>query len=168
VASVLRDLRELPLTVLLLARPDVLPRFPRLWAERDVQVMRLGPLPRKASEALARKALGEGADDAVVAQILERAAGNPFYLQELVRAVLEGRGDALPASILAAIEARLDAEGSEAKRVLRAASIFGRRFSRDGIVALTGEDPAETAACLARLEARELIGPASAGAGGVD
>ncbi len=168
VASALRDLRDLPLTVLVLARPEVLPRFPRLWAECDVQVIRLGPLSRRAGEALVRTALGEGANDAVVAQVLERAAGNPFYLQELVRAVAEGREDALPASILDAIEARLDAEGSEAKRVLRAASIFGRRFSRDGIVALIGADPLETGACLARLEARELIAPASTGARGAD
>ena len=48
----------------------------------------------------------------------------------LIRAVAAGRDDVFPDSVLGTVEARLDAEGSEAKRVLRAASVFGDRFSR--------------------------------------
>ncbi|MFT3768523.1 MAG: protein kinase [Minicystis sp.] len=162
VDGALRNLHERPLVVLSLARPEVQARFPGLWAERDLQIVRLGPLSRRSSEALVREALGAGAGGDVITQILERGGGNPFYLQELVRAVAAGRDDALPASVLDAVEARLDAEGSEAKRILRAASIFGRRFSRDGVAALTGVDPDQTRAWLSRLEARELVSPATA------
>jgi eukaryotic-like serine/threonine-protein kinase len=168
VDSALRNLRERPLMVLALGRPELLDRFPGIWAKRAVQVMRLGPLPRAASEAWVRDALGASAPGEVVSEILERAAGNPFYLQELVRAAAAGRGDALPASVLSAVEARLDAEDGEARRVLRAASVFGRRFCLDGIVALTGGDPDQASGWLARLEASELIAPASARGGEAD
>ncbi|APR80966.1 Adenylate cyclase [Minicystis rosea] len=162
VDGALRNLHEKPLVVLALARPEVQARFPGLWSERDLQVVRLAPLSRRASEALVREALGASARSEVVAQILERSGGNPFYLQELVRAVAAGRGEALPASVLDAVEARLDAEGSEAKRILRAASIFGRRFSRDGVAALIGADVTQVSAWLTRLEGRELVAPVAA------
>jgi tetratricopeptide (TPR) repeat protein len=161
VDATLRNLRELPLMVLCLARPEVGARFPGLWEERELSVIRLGPLSRRASERLVRDALGEG-DAALLARVVERGGGNPFYLQELVRAVAEGRDDVFPASVLDAVEARLDAEGGEAKRVLRAASVFGDRFSRDGVSALTASEPRLAGEWLERLAARELIAPASA------
>ena len=160
VDSTLRNLGDLPLVVLGLGRPEVHARFPRLWAERAPHIVQLGPLPRRASEALVRDALGDHADDEVVARILARGGGNPFHLQELVRAVAAGRGDAFPASVLDAVEARLDAEGGEAKRILRAASVFGARFSRAGIAALTGGDARAAGEWLEHLTARELIAEA--------
>jgi predicted ATPase len=78
-----------------------------------------------------------------------------------VRAVLEGRGEVLPWSVVDAVEARLSAEGSEARRVLRAASIFGRRFSRDGIAALTAQTPSRRPRASSASEAKELVAPAS-------
>src|SRR4029079_1526956 len=136
--ATLRNLRELPLMVLVLARPEVHTRLPGLWAEREVQAIKLGPLSQKASEQLVRGALGSDADAGVVARIVERADGNPFYLEELIRAVAAGRGDAFPDSVLGTVEARLDAEGAAAKRILRAASVFGARFSKRGVAALLG------------------------------
>ena len=56
--STLRNLRELPLMVLVLARPEVNTQFPGLWSERHVQTVKLGPLARKASEKLVREACG--------------------------------------------------------------------------------------------------------------
>ena len=70
--------------------------------------------------------------------LVERADGNAFYLEELIRAAAAGRADALPDSVLAMVQARLDAEGADGKRVLRAASVFGERFSRAGVAALLG------------------------------
>jgi tetratricopeptide (TPR) repeat protein len=161
VDAALRNLRDLPLLCLALARPEVEARFPGLWAERAPHVVRLGPLSRRAGEALVRRAIGDDADPAVVARVVEHGGGNPFYLEELSRAVAAGRGDAFPASMLDAVEARLDAEGMDAKRALRAASVFGRAFTREGVAALTGGAGDEAAACLSRLAARELIAPAS-------
>jgi len=168
--STLRNLRDLPLMVLCLARPEVHEHFPNLWAERDVQLIRLGPLSRKASEQIARGALGPAAADEVVARIVDRAEGNPFYLEELVRAVAAGRADALPDSVLGTVEARLDAESGEAKRVLRAASVFGDGFSRGGVLALLGGERSaeEVAAWLDSLAGREIIAPASVPSPGTD
>ncbi len=126
--------------VLVLARPEVNAQFPGLWAERDVQTIKLGSLARKASERLVRDALGPSVSSSVVERVLDRADGNPFYLEELIRAVAAGREDALPDSVLGTVEARLDSEGSEAKRVLRAASIFGERFSKSAVTWLLGGD----------------------------
>ncbi len=162
VDATLRNLRDLPLMVLALARPEVQEQFPALWAEREVHSFRLGSLPRKASERLVRDTLGEGVSAALVARIVDHGGGNPFYLEELVRAVVAGRGESFPDSVLGTVEARLDAEGSEAKRVLRAASVFGERFSRNGVAALLGGESDLAAEWLDVLCARELIAPASA------
>ena len=116
--------------VLALARPDVHSRFPQLWQERELQTIRLAPLPRRAAEKLVRGALRGDVGDAVVEQIVERADGNAFYLEELIRAAADGRSEALPDSVIGMVQARLDAEDPEARRVLRAASVFGERFSR--------------------------------------
>jgi eukaryotic-like serine/threonine-protein kinase len=161
VDATLRSLDDRPLCVVALARPEVHARFPGLWEDRQLQTLRLGALSRRAGEALVRGALGEGATPEVVARIVDHGGGNPFHMQELVRAVAAGRGDALPDSVLDAVEARLDAQGSEAKRILRAASVFGERFSREGVAALTAADPASVGDWLSELAARELVGPAS-------
>ena len=159
VDSTLKNLQDRPLMVLALARPEVGARFPALWNERSPHTIKLSPLQRKACEQIAREALGSGAPLGVIAQITERAAGNPFHLEELIRAVASGRDDALPETELAAVEARLDAEGGDAKRALRAASIFGERFSREGVAVLLGgvEQAPATGEMLEMLAARELI-----------
>lgn len=168
--STLRNLRDLPLMVLVLSRPEVTTQFPGLWAEREVQTIKLGPLSKRAAEQLVAEALGPRAKPEAVARIIERADGNPFYLEELIRAVAGGRDDLFPDSVLGTVEARLDAEGNEAKRVLRAASVFGDRFSKAGVAALLGgERHAEEAGeWLKTLSARELVGPASSALGATD
>ena len=168
--STLRNLRDLPLMVLALARPEVTTQFPGLWSEREVQTIKLGPLSRRAAEQLVTEALGPQATSEAVGRIVERADGNPFYLEELVRAVAAGRDDMFPDSVLGTVEARLDAEGSEAKRVLRAASVFGERFSKAGLAALLGGErhADEAGAWLKTLASRELVGAASIAPGSAD
>jgi tetratricopeptide (TPR) repeat protein len=161
--AALRNLRDAPLMVLALARPDVEETFPDLWQQRQPQILRLGPLSKRASEKLVREALGQ-VSDAVVHAIVARADGNAFYLEELIRATAAGRTDALPDSVLGMVQARLDAEGGEAKRVLRAAAVFGERFSRSGVAALLG-GPALLGAvsdAIERLAAHELVARAVA------
>jgi hypothetical protein len=82
-------------------------RFPNLWNARDLQVIRLAPLPRKAAEAMMRAALGIDFDPDRIAALVERSEGNAFFLEELIRAVAEGRGDELPETVLGMVEARL-------------------------------------------------------------
>ncbi|MES1205029.1 MAG: protein kinase [Pseudomonadota bacterium] len=158
--AALRTLRERPLMVLALARPDVFTTFPGLWRERELQNIRLAPLSRKAAERLVREALGLQADTRTVDEIVARADGNPFFIEELIRAAVDGRGGgALPDSVLGTVQSRLDAEGADARRVLRAASVFGERFARAGVVALLGgeHETEKVSGWLEHLVTRELI-----------
>jgi tetratricopeptide (TPR) repeat protein len=133
--------------------------FPRLWAGRGVQEIRLGELTRKASERLVRDVLGDKLPQAAVAKLVERAAGNAFYLEELIRAAAEGSGDELPGSLVAMVQARLERLEPDARRVLRAASIFGQVFWRSGIQSLLGETntPELLDEWLAELVDRETV-----------
>ena len=138
VDAALRTLREQPLMVLALARADVYTRFNRLWQDRELQTISLSPLPKKAAERMVRGALRADVSEAVVKQIIERADGNAFCLEELIRAAADGRSEALPDSVIGMVQARLDAEDPDARRILRAASIFGQRFTRAGLATLLG------------------------------
>jgi serine/threonine protein kinase/tetratricopeptide (TPR) repeat protein len=184
--SALRAVHDKPLMVLALARPEVKDLFPDIFAERGVQELRLKELSRKASEKLVRQVLGESMTDDMVSQIVATAGGNAFYLEELIRsasitgagvpprapaadAVARPSGDArprsslspmvLPETVLTMVQARLEALEPEARRVLRAASVFGQTFWRGGVVALlAGEDnDAHVSAWLDELCVREIV-----------
>jgi predicted ATPase len=151
-----RQLADRPLFVLALARPEIDGVFPRLWAERGVERVQLRELTRKASEKLVREALG-AVDEATVARVVERAAGNAFYLEELIRSVAEGKGDRLPETVVAMVQARIEALELEARHVLRAASIFGQVFWHSGVTALLDGGTTQVHDWLDELVRRELI-----------
>jgi tetratricopeptide (TPR) repeat protein len=155
VEHVLRALEEKPLFVLALARPEVRDAFPELWASRDVHELRLCPLSRKASEKLARAVLGTAAANDVVDRLCAQAAGNAFYLEELLRAEVEGKTGALPDTVLAMVQARLGAMEPPVRQLLRAASVFGRTFWPSGVRALHHDN--DLPHWLAELERREVI-----------
>ncbi len=156
VDSTLRSLADLPILVLALGRPEVNDLFPNLWSERGVQEVRVGELTKKSAEKLAREVLGGDVDDATVQRLVERAQGNAFYLEELLRAHVEGREEALPETVLAMVEARLERLEADARRVLRAASVFGQTFWEGGVAALLGGPQGEW---LRVLGEREVISP---------
>jgi tetratricopeptide (TPR) repeat protein/predicted Ser/Thr protein kinase len=157
VDAVVRQLPDRPLMVLGLARPEVDATFPRLWAERGAARIHLGELTRRASEKLVKEALGKELDEATVARIVERAAGNAFYLEELIRAVAEGKGDRLPATVIAMAQGRIERLEVEARHVLRAASIFGQTFWRAGVMTLLDGATTQVEEWLDELVVRELI-----------
>jgi tetratricopeptide (TPR) repeat protein len=158
---------ESPLVVLVLARPELEQVFPRLFSARAPLHYALAELTRAASEALARDVLGERATPELVRTLVERAAGNAFFLEELLRAAATGGDEAPPETVLAMLDARVSALDPEARRVLRAASLFGVVFPEDGVVAaLGGAARAEsTRAWLGELEAREILARAPERAG---
>ena len=86
--------------------------------------------------------------------VVRRASGNPLYAQEIVRAARQvGSFEAVPDSLEAAIAAQVDGLDPEARRVLRYATVLGRRFSRRDLDALLeAEGLAADDAVLARLE----------------
>jgi serine/threonine protein kinase/tetratricopeptide (TPR) repeat protein len=159
VDAALRDLRNQPLMVLALARPEVHELFPKLWADRGVQEMRLKELTSKASERLIRQVLGSAVSVETVERLVAQADGHAFFLEELIRAVAEGKGAALPETVLAMVEARLEGLEAEARRVLRAASIFGEVFWHGGIASLLGGPGRshKTQDWLAALVEREVL-----------
>ncbi|HEX2568422.1 MAG TPA: protein kinase [Polyangia bacterium] len=138
VDAALRDLADRPLLVLALGRPEIKELFPRLWEDRNVQEVRLPELGRKASERLAQAVLGAKATPQVVARITEQAAGNALFLEELIRSVAEDQGEELPETVLAMLQARFLRMETGARRLLRAASIFGETFWRGGLLELLG------------------------------
>jgi tetratricopeptide (TPR) repeat protein len=155
-----RRLASSPLLVLALARPDIDAVFPRLWKERGVERIQLSELTRRAAEKLVRTALGDDVDAALVGKLVERAAGNAFYLEELVRSVAEGHGDRLPETVVAMAQARIESLEPEVRHVLRAASIFGQTFWRGGVEALLERKHStdnEVGAWIDELVRRELV-----------
>ena len=154
--AALRLMSERPIAVIGFARPEVTETFPDLFDARGVQIARLAPLPRKAAERLARTVLGEGSDEAA-AELVERAGGNVFFLEELLRAKIEGRPGEVPATVVAMVQSRLAAIDPAARRVLRAASIFGETFSHKGLRALLGDDAAGADRWIRELVDRELV-----------
>ncbi|HEY2366109.1 MAG TPA: serine/threonine-protein kinase PknK, partial [Polyangiaceae bacterium] len=129
---------DLPIMVVALARPEVKDVFPSLWQKRPVLDLPLGELTPKAAARLARHVLGDGADAATIDRVVAKAAGNAFFLEEILRAVAEGRGDDVPETVLAMVQRRLDTLQSESRRVLRAASVFGETFWRSAMSAHLG------------------------------
>ncbi len=159
VEAALRLARDLPFMVIAFARPEVHERFPNLWEKRDLLELRLTPLTKKAGERLVREALGAEVDAEVIQRIVERADGNAFYLEELIRAVADGESEKLPDTVLAMVQSRLEALPDGARRVLRAASIFGGAFWDAAVGALLGEgeNSGEISDWLELLTAREMI-----------
>jgi tetratricopeptide (TPR) repeat protein len=153
----LRHLRQCPLMILALARPEVHERFPALWPNLGVHQIYLGELSREDSDKLVRAALGHGAQDLTIEWISERAGGHALYLEETIRAVAAGRRNGAPESVLAMVQARLAAYSPDSRRVLRAASIFGEVFWRGGIDRLAGRLEASIDQVLDELIANETI-----------
>jgi tetratricopeptide (TPR) repeat protein len=158
VDAALRDLAGEMLFVLALGRPEVTERFPNLWKDHSLLQLPLGPLARKAQEKLVREVLGEDTPQSDVERIVQRSEGNAFFLEELIRSVSQEHTtdtDILPKSVLAIVQARLDALDLETRRVLRAASIFGDRFTRSGVAGLVRD--ADVPAALDLLVRKEVL-----------
>lgn len=148
---------EKPLMVIGCGRPELHQTFFDLWADRDVQEIKLGPLTKKAAEKLVAKALPD-LDEETRADIVERGEGHPFLLEEIMRAVVRGETE-LPDSVLGVVQARLDALGAEYKRVLRGASVYGDKFWQGGVLHLLGGEATTSrlSSWLDDIEDREMI-----------
>jgi class 3 adenylate cyclase len=122
------------------------------------QTIALAPLSDSETAALVSELLGSDPSvGGVVTIITEKAAGNPFFAEEIVRdlaerGVLRGNRSAyessadagevsVPATLQATIAARIDRLDAAAKRTLSAAAVVGSRFSR-GLLETLGIDPA--------------------------
>jgi DNA-binding SARP family transcriptional activator len=154
-----------PLILLATARPELLDRRPAWGAgQRNAATIWLEPLARSDASRLVATllpALHENLRDAV----LERAEGNPFFVEELIGALLdEGAhertdGDPappellIPASVHAVLAARIDRLPAPAKAALQAAAVVGRTFWTAPVRELLGG----VALDLGLLEERDFI-----------
>lgn len=140
VDTALRALSEQPLMVVALARPEVHELFPKLW-QRRVQTLALWGLGQRACERLIRGVLGPRVTPELEGRIIAQAAGNALFLEELIRAVADGKTESIPETVLAMLQARLSQLGRGARVALCAASIFGSVFWGGGVAVLLGDGP---------------------------
>jgi tetratricopeptide (TPR) repeat protein len=158
----LGHLVERPIFALGLARPELDEVFPELWSACHPDRMQLRPLSGQVGAALAQHHAATELPADVLVRVVERADGNPFYIEELVRHAAAGGSERLPDTLLALVAMRLTELPADERRVLRAASVFGRHFWPGGVAAMLGEDTqAEVAVSpvIERLLDRSLVLP---------
>jgi class 3 adenylate cyclase len=149
-ADFLMVVAQTKLMVLITSRPEYAGALTRV---HGAQTIALAPLSHSDTAALLAELLGPDPSVGELAAIIsERAAGNPFFAEEMVRelvqrGVLAGdRGGyvcrvdvaevSVPATVQAAIAARIDRLSAPAKRTLNAASVIGARFDTELLAAL--------------------------------
>jgi class 3 adenylate cyclase/tetratricopeptide (TPR) repeat protein len=132
------------------------------------------PLPPKHAAILLQDHFGSDPSLALLSRnIIERAQGNPFFLEELVSTLVE-RGDfegekgayrlkggidtiPLPSTVQAVIAARIDRLEEKAKKVLEVASVVGREISIPILDAVAGLVPVELSEAVQCLRQAELL-----------
>jgi len=153
-AGFLTVIPQTPSLVLVTYRPEYEGALMRV---HGAQTIALGPLSDPETAALVSELLGPDPSVGVLGQtIAERAAGNPFFAEEIVRELAERgalRGErgaymsaaevgevSVPVTLQAAIAARIDRLDPKAKRTLSAAAVLGARFTLD-LLEMLGIDP---------------------------
>jgi class 3 adenylate cyclase len=86
----------------------------------------LGPLPPDEARLLAEEFLA--ANQGIAERCVERAAGNPLFLEQLLRHAEESSETGIPGSVRSLVQARLDRLGPVDKAALQAAAVLGQRF----------------------------------------
>ena len=164
-AAFITVIPQTPSLALVTYRPEYEGALARV---QSAQTIAVAPLSDSETAALVLGLLGpDPSVGGLATMIAERAAGNPFFAEEMVRelaerGVLQGQTGAyvstadvseakVPATLQATIAARIDRLDPNAKRTLSAAAVIGSRFSLNLLETL-GIDPV-----LEHLMASELI-----------
>ena len=139
-------LSHAPVIILCTCRPELAERRPEFGrAARNNSQIELMPLDGQSATRLAELLLPE--DRRLIAgRIADAAGGNPFFTEEVTRAIREDRQavpERLPDTVQAAIAARIDLLPREEKRVLQYASVLGHTFAQGPLGDLLGADPAD-------------------------
>jgi class 3 adenylate cyclase/tetratricopeptide (TPR) repeat protein len=131
-------------------------------------------LPPESADELLNGLIGESDQlDEVKDLLIERTKGNPFFLEELVRTmvetgVLEGERGAyrlakplssvqVPASVQAVLSARIDRLAPDDKRLLQAASVIGKDVPYPVLQAIAEYPPPELDPALERLQSAQFL-----------
>ena len=179
VEHILPLVRELPLLVCLCGRPEpgspTLRLIDRARADHPGQATRidLNALSRDESATLVANLVGADVLPVLLGQaLLENAGGNPFFVEEQLRALIDLGGLtrenggwrvttaadtlAIPDTIQGVLTARIDRLDREPRHVLRLAAVIGRSFNRRVLGVLAGASP-ELDSSLVQLEESQLI-----------
>ena len=111
----------------------------------------LAPLGNEAAHDVA--AHYGSVDRDIVERCIERAAGNPFFLEQLLQSAEAASGETVPGSVQSIVQARVDALAPGDKAALQAAAVMGQRFALAPLRFLIDDD----GYCCDGLEARQLV-----------
>jgi len=163
---------DLPVYVLVFARPELGQIRPGFGAGRNRSMLTLDPLDNKSMDALV-DALVPGMPPATRAKITSQAQGVPLFAVETVRSLIdrdivqpvEGvyrlTGDvgelAVPDSLHSLLAARLDALDPGVRRLVNDAAVLGSTFPAEALIAVSGRDEPSVRAALSDLVRREVL-----------
>jgi class 3 adenylate cyclase len=164
--------RDLPVYVLVFARPELGQARPGFGTGRNRSTLTLDPLDAASMEQLV-DALVPGIPAAARAKITAQAQGIPLFAVETIRSLvdrdivqpIEGSyrltGEVgqlqVPDSLHALLAARLDALDPEARRLVADAAVLGSTFPAEALIAVSGQDEVAVRAALAELVRREVF-----------
>jgi len=159
---------EGPLMFVCPARPELTARRPDWGGGRwNYSSLLLEPLSKGDAGDLLDLLLVDAGEvpGSLRARILERAGGNPFFLEEIVLHLMEEHPGPeiedvqIPDTVQGVLAARMDLLPASEKRVLQTASVVGRTFWNGAVASiLDGEDrPQDLDDILRRLEDRGLV-----------
>jgi class 3 adenylate cyclase len=164
--------RDLPVFVLVFARPELGQARPGFGAGRNRTMLTLDPLDSASMDQLV-DALVPGMPAAARTKITDQAQGIPLFAVEMVRSLIdrdivqpaEGvyrlTGDigdlAVPDSLHALLAARLDALDPQVRRLVADAAVLGTTFPAEALIAVSGDGEARVRAALAELVRREVL-----------
>jgi len=153
-------LRELPILLLTLSRPELLDQRPGWGGGLPAYTaLQLNPLTDAESREMATGLMMRmDADERSrrAAELALRAEGNPLFIEQLIAVVSErpaGGAGPLPTTIRGIVTARLDALPKDERSVLLDAAVVGKVFWRGALSQSGGNLPE----LLSRLERRDLI-----------
>jgi class 3 adenylate cyclase/tetratricopeptide (TPR) repeat protein len=178
VVEYLADFTSGPVLLVCMARPDLLELRPAWGAGRqNSMTITLSSLAVPESEILVDNLLGgRRVDDAVRAHVVTATEGNPFFIEEVVRLlldreVLQDRGGLwvaeddlrameVPATISAILESRLERLEPGERALAQRASVVGKVFYWGAVADLTPEaERSNVSRDLQSLMRKELIAP---------
>ena len=164
--------RNLPIYVLVFARPELSHARPGFGEGRSRAALTLDPLDEKSMDSLV-DALVPGMPAEARAAITAQAQGLPLFAVETVRALIDrdvvqpvegvyqlvgAIGDLeVPGSLHALLAARLEALDPDVRNLVTDAAVLGSTFPAEALIAVSAEDEPAVRAGLAELLRREVL-----------
>jgi class 3 adenylate cyclase/tetratricopeptide (TPR) repeat protein len=128
-AAITRATAESRTALVMTTRPEGDPldaRWRAMICGGSVLTIDLSPLTSADALTIAREFIDA---DAFAAQCVERAGGNPLFLEQLLRGAADLTDGRLPASIQSVVLARTDLLSAQDRRAIQTASVLGQLFS---------------------------------------